>query len=152
MKKNIFILMLVFLFSFSVVQAGTLVKKVYFSTFPIVIDGKEYSSESPILSYQDRTYVSLREFSEMIGVGIDFKNDTIIISTEEEENENFSDEIESKDTSANMLDVQVDLNNSNISKEENNAQYENNVVYISKTWTKYQKLSKCNGGSYSSIN
>jgi len=61
--------------------AGTLVKKVYFSAYPISIDGEEYASESPILSYQDRTYVSLREFSNMVGVEIDFKDDTIYLTT-----------------------------------------------------------------------
>ena len=65
----------------SCVYAGNLVKKVYFSPYPILIDNEEYSSEMPILSYQDRTYVALREFSEMVGVNIDFVDETIIIDT-----------------------------------------------------------------------
>lgn len=148
MKRNIFIMAVVFLFSFSVVHAGTLVKKVYFSTFPIVIDGEEYSSESPILSYQNRTYVSLREFSEMIGVKIDFKNDTIIISTEDDVVKDDFNKNEIDDT--NLLDVLVNLD-SNASKGENNTQYEDKIVYISKTGSKYHALSKCNGGNYNSI-
>ncbi len=81
MKKYLIVICIFCMSIFSCVYAGNLVKKVYFSPYPILINDKEYSSEMPILSYQDRTYVALREFSEMVGVKIDFIDDTIIIET-----------------------------------------------------------------------
>ncbi len=72
----------------SIAFAGNLVKNVSFSTFPILLDGERYSSETPILSYQDRTYIALREFSELINVGVDFNEGTIYLDTSEIGEEN----------------------------------------------------------------
>ena len=95
MKKKTCLLFVLLIFSLtSFVYAGNLVKKVYFSPYPILIDDEEYSSEMPILSYQDRTYVALREFSEMVGVKIDFVDETIIINTKKDCVGNFHNEKE----------------------------------------------------------
>ena len=83
MKKIFMQFFIVFMMISTVAYAGNLVKKVYFSPYPILIDGEGYSSEMPILQYQERTYVALREFSEMVGVNVGFKDEVITIETKE---------------------------------------------------------------------
>lgn len=124
----------------STVFAGTLVKKVYFSSFPIEINGENYSSETPILNYQNRTYVALREFAEMVEVDVEFKENGIIINSREE----ITDEIIEKDTDTKEK-IEVTIETS--PREEQ----EDRIVYVSKTGVKYHAISNCNGGNYSSI-
>ena len=142
--KKIFVLFFILFTMFStIVYAGNLVKKVYFSPYPILIDGEGYSSEMPILQYQERTYVALREFSEMVGVEVDFRESVIIIETKKEENKNIE---RTEKTKEDVLEddekviENVEVGDSNLKK-----------VYVSKTGKKYHKLSNCNSANYFEI-
>ena len=142
MKKFYLSFLLVFSMISTIVYAGNLVKKVYFSPYPIKINGEEYSSEMPILQYQERTYVALREFSEMVDVEVDFINNEIIINSEKSnakienlEVEDFVKE-ESKEN-------EINTDEKEISKK--------NVVYISKTGKKYHRIANCNSATYFEI-
>ena len=96
LKRILFICSIFILSTTALSYAGTLIKKVYFSGFPIYVDGEEYSSQNPILSYQDRTYMPLREFAEMLGVKVDFEDGKIYLKTPDiyENNERKDDGIE----------------------------------------------------------
>ena len=60
--------------------ASTLVGgNVYISTFPIMLNGKNYTSTSKILNYEGTTYVPLRELSTVTGSEVNFKDNTIYI-------------------------------------------------------------------------
>lgn len=145
MKKIFVSFILLFAMFSTVAYAGNLVKKVYFSPYPILINGEEYSSEMPILQYQERTYVALREFSEMVDVHVDFKDDVIIIETKEEG----SDEQEEIENSKEDI-----LKNENIAVENTEESVSNSnskIVYVSKTGKKYHKLSNCNSANYYEI-
>lgn len=138
----------------TVVYAGTLVKRVYFSPYPILIDNEEYSSETPILQYQDRTYVALREFSEMVGVDVDFVNNQIIIDTKKSSGKELQEEVEKRE-------VVEDISSTIVSDVKSETGLENTtsditisnmrVVYVSKTGKKYHNLSNCNGAEYTGI-
>ena len=130
MKKFWLSFFVVFSMISTVVCAGNLVKKVYFSPYPIKIDGEEYSSEMPILQYQERTYVALREFAEMVNVEVSFLNNQIIIKTSEED-----------------IEIFYESNNVEESKQEV-EEPKKNVVYISKTGKKYHRISNCNNANY----
>ena len=135
MKKIFLVSCLMVFCAFSTVFAGTLVKKVYFSTFPIIINGENYSSETPILNYQNRTYVALREFSQMVGVNIDFDDNTIIIDSKiEDVDEETKKDIQTIDREELLITSSEDKN-----------------VYISKTGTKYHVKSDCGGGIFSIV-
>lgn len=127
------------------VYAGNLVKKVYFSPYPIIIDDEEYSSEMPILSYQDRTYVALREFSEMVGVKIDFVDDTIIIETSDDDIKNNKEKLESIISSEKVNEIVED--ESELIKE-TEITTKSEMVYITQTGTKYHVKSNCSKGNY----
>ena len=119
----------------TIVYAGNLVKKVYFSPYPIKIDGEEYASEMPILQYQDRTYVALREFATMVDVEVDFINNEIIINSIK--NANVIENIESEKIEEHSSDTEI------VEKK--------NIVYVSQTGKKYHKLSNCNSAKYFEI-
>ena len=143
MKKYLILFCMVITSLCSCVYAGNLVKKVYFSPYPILIDSKEYSSEMPILSYQDRTYVALREFSEMVGVKIDFIDETIIIDTDNKE--------KTKTESISIPKEEVIEENLIVKIEDNEKDSSNNlseVVYITKSCTKYHIKMNCTKGVY----
>ncbi len=129
MKKICVSFFAVFAMISSVAFAGNLVKKVYFSPYPILIDGEEYSSENPILQYNDRTYIALREFSEMIDIDITFEDGVIIIKTSKDEVEEKEVIEEEKNE---LKDESIVSANSNVKK-----------VYVSLNGKKYHKLSKC---------
>ena len=57
--------------------ASILAENVYFSQFPIVVNGKSYTSGSAILNYMGSTYVSLKELGEITGSSVTFSNNTI---------------------------------------------------------------------------
>lgn len=63
--------------------ASEMLSEVYKSEFPIKINGKAYTAEMPVLNYQGRTYLALREFGTATGNNIDFQNNTIIINTKD---------------------------------------------------------------------
>lgn len=144
MKKYLILICIVVTSLFSCVYAGNLVKKVYFSPYPILIDGKEYSSEMPILSYQDRTYVALREFSEMVGVKIDFIDETIIIDSKNKEKDNIE---VIQDSSQNEI-IEKNENLITKSEEENLSNTLSEMVYITKSGTKYHIKMNCTKGVY----
>lgn len=134
MKKFYLSFFIAFSMFSTIVYAGNLVKKVYFSPYPIKINGEEYSSEMPILQYQERTYVALREFSEMVDVEVEFINNEIIINSEKSEIE--TENIEKVE---NIIDANT------------NETHKKNVVYVSKTGKKYHRLSNCNSATYFEI-
>lgn len=140
LKKIVIIISTLGVLLGSVVYGGTLVKKVYFSCYPIMIDDEEYASEMPILSYQGRTYVCLREFSNMVGVGIDFRNDTIYIETEERRDVKV---IFEEDES---LEESTEKENQNTNENDSDK-----IVYISASGAKYHNLKKCNNATYYQI-
>lgn len=132
-KKILILSGIMILLISSIVYAGVLVKKVYFSGYPIIINGDEYSSEMPILSYQDRTYVALREFSNMVGVDVEFKDSIIYIEYGRTK----------KDSAIETEIVSEHVSSENgIEFSENDN--EGNIVYISKSGKKYHLLKDCN--------
>ena len=138
MKKFWLSFFVVFSMVSTIVYAGNLVKKVYFSQYPIKINGEEYSSEMPILQYQERTYVALREFAEMVDVKVDFINNEIIINSK-------SNEVKEEEKQIEQIYTEIE------NETENNEVKNKNVVYISKTGKKYHKLSNCNSAEYFEI-
>ena len=143
MKKVFVFFFAMFTMFSTIIYAGNIVKKVYFSPYPILIDGEEYSSEMPILQYQERTYVALREFSEMVDVEVDFKDEVIIIETKEE----------MKNNSGKAEEIREDNNDeqSKIVESEESSSANSKIVYVSKTGKKYHKLSNCNSATYFEI-
>lgn len=81
MKKGFILGVVVTFILASVVLASDALQNVFTSTFPIKIDGKEYISEMPILNYQGRTYLPLREFGTATNNKVDFQDNTILINT-----------------------------------------------------------------------
>lgn len=63
-----------------IVFASEMLSNVYISQFPIQLNGQNYVAEMPVLNYQGRTYLALREFGTVTGNEIDFKDNTIIIN------------------------------------------------------------------------
>jgi len=69
--------------------ASTLVTgDVYFSSYPIYLNGSYYTSSSPILNYNGRTYLPLNELGTVLGSTITFNNNTIYINSY---NNNYND-------------------------------------------------------------
>jgi len=60
--------------------ASVLAENVYFSQFPIVVNGKSYASGSAILNYMGSTYVPLKELGELTGSTVTFNNNTIYVN------------------------------------------------------------------------
>lgn len=143
MKKVFVFFFAMFTMFSTIIYAGNIVKKVYFSPYPILIDGEEYSSEMPILQYQERTYVALREFSEMVGVQVDFGDNVIIIETKEDV----------KNNSGKAEEIREDNNDeqNKIVESEESSSGNSKIVYVSKTGKKYHKLSNCNSATYFEI-
>ena len=81
MKKG-FILgfVIAVLITTGIVFAAEMLNDVYISTFPIKLNGQPYKAEMPVLNYQGRTYLALREFGTVTGNEVDFQNNTIIIN------------------------------------------------------------------------
>jgi hypothetical protein len=151
LKRILFICSIFILSTTALSYAGTLIKKVYFSGFPIYVDGEEYSSQNPILSYQDRTYMPLREFAEMLGVKVDFEDGKIYLKTPDiyENNERKDDGIEEEKGSLSYSENESLAENNVSSITENTSN--DNVVYISKSGTKYHKIKQCTKANYSPI-
>lgn len=63
-----------------IVFASEMLSNVYISSFPIKLNGESYMAEMPVLNYQGRTYLALREFGTVTGNEIDFIDNTIIIN------------------------------------------------------------------------
>lgn len=135
--KRILFLTTIFVLSTTVLSyAGTLVKKVYFSGFEIELDGEDYLSENPILLYQNRTYVPLREFSEMVGIDINFNNGKIYIKTGVNEDKNFKSELNGNNAETESKEEII------TEKSEVNIQ-DDVTVYVSKSGLKYHKNKQC---------
>ena len=82
MKKSFIIgFVLASVLSAGIVCATEYVSNVILSPFPIQLNGKAYTPEMPILNYQGRTYLALREFGTVTNNEIDFVNNTIIINS-----------------------------------------------------------------------
>ena len=61
--------------------ASTLVTgDVYFSSFPIYVNGNYYATSSPLLNYNGRTYVPLNELGTMLGTNVTFNNGVIYLA------------------------------------------------------------------------
>lgn len=68
--------------------ASTLVAgDVYFSSFPIYVNGSYYTSSSPILNYNGRTYLPLNELGTVLGANVTFVNNAIYINTNSDLND-----------------------------------------------------------------
>lgn len=70
--------------------AADMLKDVYTSQFPIKINGQAYTAEMPVLNYQGRTYLALREFGTVTNNEIDFQDNTIIINNNNNKEHNDS--------------------------------------------------------------
>lgn len=79
MKKGFILGIIVTLILTSIVLASDALQDVFTSSFPVTVNGQEYTSELPILNYQGRTYLPLREFGNATGVNVDFQDNTIIV-------------------------------------------------------------------------
>jgi hypothetical protein len=74
------------IFSSIVVYGSTLVTEVYLSKFPVKVNDMAYSPIMPVLNYQGRTYLALREFATITDNTVDFSNNTILVNCSEKEN------------------------------------------------------------------
>lgn len=63
------------------VASTVAVQNVYFSSFPIYVNGKYYSSTNPVLNYNGRTYLPLNEIGTALGGSVTFNNNTIYVSS-----------------------------------------------------------------------
>lgn len=54
---------------------------VYFSSYPIYLNGSYYAPTTPVLSYNGRTYLPLNELGTILGSTVTFNNNAIYIST-----------------------------------------------------------------------
>lgn len=82
MKEKLKFLIIGFVVCFAfggIVYGASQVLDVYYSEFPITIDGYDYSPTMPVLNYQGRTYLALREFGNATGTNVDFVDNTITI-------------------------------------------------------------------------
>lgn len=79
MKNKLFVFIMLVVIFCSIVFANSTVQDVFYNSFPITVNGQTYTSEMPILSYQGRTYLPLREFGNVTGVNVDFQNSTILV-------------------------------------------------------------------------
>jgi hypothetical protein len=79
MKKILIIVSILLISISSVVFASSMLQDVYLNEFAMNVNGKEYISQMPILNYQGRTYLPLREFGDITGINVDFQNNTIIV-------------------------------------------------------------------------
>ena len=62
--------------------ASTLVAgDVYFSSFPIYVNGAYYTSTAPVLNYNGRTYLPLNELGTVLGSNVKFENNAIYINS-----------------------------------------------------------------------
>lgn len=80
MKNKLFVFIMLVVIFCSITFANSTVQDVYYSSFPITVNGQSYTSEMPILNYQGRTYLPLREFGNATGINVDFVNNTIAVS------------------------------------------------------------------------
>lgn len=72
--------------------ASTLVTgDVYFSSYPIYVNGSYYASTSPILNYNGRTYLPLNELGVVLGSNVTFTNNTIYVNTNNNYNNSYND-------------------------------------------------------------
>jgi len=53
---------------------------VYFSSYPIYLNGSYYTTTAPILNYNGRTYLPLNELGTALGSTVTFNNNTIYIN------------------------------------------------------------------------
>lgn len=81
MKKILIITAVLIVSVISIVFASDALQDVFISQFPIKINGVDYTAENPVLSYQGRTYLALREFGTATNNKIDFVDKTILIDT-----------------------------------------------------------------------
>lgn len=84
MKSNVkfFVLGFVFCLMIGGVAIGmSEASEVYYSEFPIKVNGEIYTPEMPVLNYMGRTYLPLREFSTITGNIVDFVNGEIIVNS-----------------------------------------------------------------------
>ena len=64
------------------VAATAVVNGVYFSQYPIYVNGSYYSPRDPALNYNGRTYLPLNELGTLLGGDITFNNNTIYVDTD----------------------------------------------------------------------
>lgn len=81
MKRILIIAFILIISIVSIVFANEQLQEVFTSQFPIKINGVQYTPEMPVLSYQGRTYLALREFGTATNNKIDFVDSTILIDT-----------------------------------------------------------------------
>ena len=61
----------------------------YVAQFSIIVDGEEQTLENPAVVINNRTYVPLREVSEVLGMNVEWneENQTVIINSEQDTNQ-----------------------------------------------------------------
>ena len=76
------------------VAATVAVNGVYFSQFPIYVNGSYYNSADPVLNYNGRTYLPLNEIGTLLGGEITFNNNAIYVNTDGSYGDSSSKDIE----------------------------------------------------------
>ena len=76
------------------VAATVAVNGVYFSQFPIYVNGNYYNSTDPVLNYNGRTYLPLNEIGTLLGGEITFNNNAIYVNTDGSYSDSSSKDIE----------------------------------------------------------
>jgi len=121
--------------------ASVLAENVYFSQFPIVVNGKSYTSGSAILNYMGSTYVSLKELGEITGSTVTFNNNTIYVNNKTTGNVNVNTNTNYYPTTSSYeIELEEDeTENVFVNLAKYNAQsatvsYTNNCIYASKVY------------------
>lgn len=89
--------------------ASTLVTgEVYFSSFPIYVNGSYYTASSPLLNYNGRTYVPLNELGTMLGANVNFANNTIYLNSNNNYYDDYNNYYDSTQTYEEDLEIELD--------------------------------------------
>lgn len=82
MKKRLFIsICLIGICSIAICYAADIQSKIEHVTYDITLDEKKLTFNSPIFSFNDRTYVPLREFCDALNIKVDWEHDSVKILT-----------------------------------------------------------------------
>ena len=122
--------------------AGILAENVYFSQFPMVVNGKNYTSGSAILNYMVTTYVSLKELGEITGSSVSFSNNTIYVNNNVTTQPNTNVNVGPTYYIPTPSDIRMDegdretlfINLSKYNAQSATVSYSNNCIYASKVY------------------
>ncbi len=117
---------------------------VYFSSYPIYLNGSYYASTSPVLNYNGRTYLPLNELGTALGSTVTFNNNAIYINNYNNYNNNYNS---SYNSSSNNYYTETREEDIELEKGESETYYVSLARYSARSATvtgsnSYVKVSK----------